>query len=40
MDKKEKEVPFFRSWKEWYALVIGFLIFLIGIFSLITWFFS
>jgi hypothetical protein len=39
-EKKEKEVPLFRSWTGWYALVLGFLIFLIGIFLLITESFS
>ncbi|WP_255697679.1 hypothetical protein [Fulvivirga ligni] len=40
-DKKEAEkIPIFKSWKTWYFVVLGNLIFLIIIFYLFTSYFS
>jgi len=36
----EERPPIFKSWKTWYALVIGFLFFLIACFYLFTKHFS
>ena len=35
-----EEVPLFRSWTGWYIFVIGFLIFLVILFSLFTKYFE
>jgi uncharacterized integral membrane protein len=34
--EKHDDVPLFRKWWHWYALVVGFLLLLILLFSLFT----
>ena len=36
----EEKVPLFKSWSTWYGLVIGFLVFCIIVFYLLTKHFS
>lgn len=36
----EEKVPLFKSWSTWYRLVIGFLVFCIIVFYLLTKHFS
>jgi hypothetical protein len=42
MNKEEDQdrVPLFGKWSYWYALVIGFLVFCIALFYLLTKYFS
>ena len=35
-EQEDDKASFFRSWNTWYALVIGFLLVLIGLFYLLT----
>jgi hypothetical protein len=39
-NKDEEKIPLFRSWSSWYWLVIGFLVFCIIVFYLLTKHFS
>lgn len=39
-DNQEEEAPLFKRWSIWYALVIGFLIVLVGFFFYLTKHFS
>ena len=36
----EEKIPMFKSWNAWYWLVIGFLVFCIAVFYLLTKHFS
>lgn len=36
MKEEEDKAPLFRSWSGWYALLLGFLLLLIILFSLFT----
>jgi len=38
--KQEEKIPLFRSWKQWYAFVIVFLVLLVIFFSWFTKYFS
>ncbi|HXB91454.1 MAG TPA: hypothetical protein VNU72_04160 [Puia sp.] len=35
-DKRENDVPLFKKWSYWYALVIGFLLLCILFFNFLT----
>ena len=35
-NQDEEKIPFFKSWNAWYRLVIGFLVFCITLFYLLT----
>ena len=37
---EEEKVPLFRSWRNWYLFVLGFLLALIILFSLFTKYFG
>ena len=39
-DDNQERVPLFGKWSYWYALVIGFLVFCIALFYLLTKYFS
>jgi hypothetical protein len=39
-DLQDDKIPFFKSWTQWYVLVIAFLIVLIILFKLFTNYFA
>ena len=40
MEKEKEDIPFFKTWSQWYAFVIFFLVLLVVLFYAFTKYFS